>query len=191
MTPHLDHTRIYLTGFMGTGKSTLGPALARALGWEFVDLDDVVTLEAGRAIPDIFADEGEAGFRHRERQALEHVSGRERIVVGLGGGTVLDPVNRTRLVETGILVCLTARLATLVGRILSDPSVRPLLQDDGGRALEGGDLIERIRVLMQERTTAYASAHVTVETDDASIEESVDRIIGGVRAAAEEPGDDA
>lgn len=189
MTLLLQHTRIYLTGFMGTGKSTLGPAVARSMGWEFVDLDEVIVQEAGRSIPAIFAEEGESGFRSREREALEHVSGLERVVVGLGGGTVLDSANRKRLVETGMLVCLTARLATLARRVLSEQAVRPLLQDDGGRMLEGTALTDRIKALLLQRTTAYAAAHVTVETDDASVEETADRIIEAVRLAFRQSGD--
>lgn len=189
MSPISAHTRIYLTGFMGTGKSTLGPAVAQALGWEFVDLDDVIVREAGRPVPDLFAAEGEEGFRRREREALARVTRLEKVVVGLGGGAVLDPESRSLLLGTGTLVCLTARLSTLVTRLLSEAPIRPLLQDDGGRALEGDALAERIRALLLERKTAYASAHVTVDTDNGSIEETVGRIIDAVRAAAGASGD--
>jgi len=187
MTEASAHTRIYLTGFMGTGKSTLGPAVADRLGWTFVDLDQVITSEAGRPIPDIFTDEGEPGFRRREREALERVAAMEDVVVSLGGGTILDPTNRERLLETGMVVCLTARLATLVHRVLSGPMDRPLLNDENGRALEGAALVDRIRSLLRERSAAYAAAHVMVETDDGSVEETATMIVEAVRADTRAP----
>jgi shikimate kinase len=172
---------------MGTGKSTLGPAVADSLGWTFVDLDRIIASEAGRTIPEIFAEEGEQGFRRRESEALERVAGMEDVVVGLGGGTILDPANRERLLGTGMLVCLTARLATLVQRVLSGPMDRPLLHDEHGHALEGAALIDRIRTLLRERSAAYAAAHVMVETDEGSVEETASMIVEAVRADTRTP----
>src|ERR1700683_4779598 len=82
--------RIVLTGFMGSGKSTVGPLLARQLGWKFVDADDVIAAEAGATIPEIFAREGEAAFRERERAAIARLASEDALVLALGGGAIED-----------------------------------------------------------------------------------------------------
>src|ERR1700685_3344173 len=87
-------SRLILTGFMGAGKSTVGAILARELGWQFIDLDDVIEASSQRTVAEIFRDHGEEEFRRRERQAVEQLSNRERIVLALGGGAVEDVSTR-------------------------------------------------------------------------------------------------
>lgn len=181
MTRSIAHTRIYLTGFMGSGKSTVGPAVAEALGWTFIDLDDAVVRAAGRPVPEIFEQEGEEGFRRREHDALMDAARREHVVVALGGGAIVDPVNRALVLETGVLVCLTARLVTLAERLTATASNRPLLKDGRGAVLEGEALVDRIRGLLLVRRAAYDAAHVAVDTDDGPAVESARRVIEAVR----------
>src|SRR5271156_3479126 len=83
-------SRLILTGFMGAGKSTVGPILARELGWKFVDLDDVIEASSQLTVAEIFRDHGEAEFRRRERHAVQQLNNEEKIVLALGGGTVED-----------------------------------------------------------------------------------------------------
>ncbi|MBX3173560.1 MAG: hypothetical protein KF709_04065 [Gemmatimonadaceae bacterium] len=90
-------TRLVLVGLPGAGKSTVGPLVAAALGWTFVDLDAEIEREAGKSVPEIFAAEGEAGFRRREREATARLANRRQVVVAPGGGWMLDPANRGAL----------------------------------------------------------------------------------------------
>ena len=144
-----------LIGMPGTGKSTVGPALAQVLGWGFIDLDDVVADEVG----DVAAFIEQAGidaFRGRERAAIVSMTPRN-CVVSVGGGAIVDPANRAALAEKGHVVWLRANLATLHARV-GDGAGRPLLAGDAEAALIN---------LLQERTPLYTEcAEVTVDVDD-------------------------
>ncbi len=146
---------MYLTGFMGTGKSTVGPALARRLKRPFVDLDAAVEKAAGRSVAELFAREGEAGFRRRERAALARASRRAGAVVALGGGTLLDARNR-ELVARGVLVRLTCARAKLARRLRPTRASRP--------KLAGGALGARLRELARLRRGACGAPDLTVST---------------------------
>lgn len=152
--------RIVLVGFMGAGKSTVGPLLARRLGWEFVDLDQEIEAEAGRPVSEIFAREGEAGFRARERAAAERVSARPRLVVAAGGGAFAAEETRAALCRGALTVWLRCDLEVLLSRIPRDGS-RPLA---GSRAT--------ITALFRGREPSYALADVTVDTTRASPDEA-------------------
>jgi len=149
---------------MGAGKSRVGRALASALGWSFVDTDVLVERAAGMKIAEIFAREGEAGFRKRERAVLEALP-TSACVIALGGGAVASQANRDLLREKGTLVWLDARPETLVERI-GAANERPLLAglDDAAR-------IAKLAALRAERASAYGAASVRVETDARSVDE--------------------
>ena len=158
---------IYLTGFSGSGKTTVGKQVAAMTGWTYRDTDDEIVAATGRAIEDIFREDGEAAFRKLERNVLESVSQGECQVVSTGGGIVVDERNRRTMDATGIIVCLEARANTIYRR-LSGPDethdeqvVRPLLQDS--------DPLRRIISLKAERQPLYALAHWTVHTDELSV----------------------
>lgn len=131
--------RIVLTGFMGSGKSTVGRALAHRLGWRFVDLDSLIEQRHGRAVSRIFAESGEAAFRTMETEALTSSLREPRLVVALGGGALETPANRHALSAASqtCIVLLTASFETLYDRCqqqivaATDSSlpVRPLLGD--------------------------------------------------------------
>src|ERR1700735_4348962 len=93
-------SRLILTGFMGAGKSTVGAILARDLGWQFLDLDDVIEASSGLTVPEIFRDHGEANFRERERQALQQLNCQDKLVLALGGGAIESESTRALLFET-------------------------------------------------------------------------------------------
>ena len=166
---------IYLTGFSGSGKTTVGKQVAAMTGWNYRDTDDEIVTATGRAIEDIFREDGEAAFRKLECSVLESVSQGERQVVSTGGGIVVDERNRRTMEATGIIVCLEARADTIYRR-LSGPEethdeqvVRPLLQDS--------DPLRRILSLKAERQALYALAHWTVHTDELSITEAASEVV--------------
>lgn len=144
---------LWLVGMMGAGKSTVGPLVAERLGRRFVDLDAVVAAVAGRSISEVFAAEGEAGFRRREAAALAQLAGSEG-VVACGGGVVIDPANVALLRRSGMVAWLAAPAAVLAGRVGGGEG-RPLA------GAGGADLAARLA----SRGAAYAAAaHCRVET---------------------------
>lgn len=146
---------IYLTGFMGAGKSAVGRELARLLRRPFVDLDAAVEREAGASVAALFARRGEAAFRRLERKALLRAAKRPGAVVALGGGTLLDPRHRAA-VRKGVLVALSCSRAELVRRLRPERDVRPLLA--------GGSLSARVGKLLAARRAAYSGSDFVVST---------------------------
>ena len=167
-------TTLLLQGFMGTGKSTVGRAVAERAGVPFVDLDDLVVDRAGRSIPEIFAALGEPAFRRLEAEALAHVLQGPPHVVALGGGALLDRDRRRHALARARIVTLSARPETIAGRVAGHG--RPLLD-------VAADRLARIRDLLALRADAYAEAHATVVTDG----RSVDAIAAEVVDAWERP----
>ena len=168
---------VLLTGMMGAGKSRVGRALASVLHFDFLDSDALVEKAAGMKIAEIFAREGEAGFRRREREALAGLPER-RCVVALGGGAVVAAENRALLAAKGRLVWLDAEPETLAERI-GDASERPLLA-----GLDRAGRIAKLAQLRAERLSAYSEADLHVRTDGLSVDESA----GALRAALEQAG---
>ncbi len=146
---------------MGAGKSAVGPLLARELDRPYVDTDAEVEREAGATVAELFAREGEAAFRKREREAVEAVAGRE-VVVALGGGAIAQPGATARLAATGRIVYLRARPETLLAR-LGDAEARPLLA-----GLDAAGRLARITDLLAQRASSYEAAALVVDTDGRS-----------------------
>ncbi len=124
---------IYIVGFMGSGKTTIGKALAARLGWDFIDLDDEIVARAGKSIPEVFENDGEPAFRKLESDCLRAqtrmvCTGRAR-VVGLGGGTFVDEGNRELIEEAGVSIWLDAPASALWERVKAETH-RPLAQDE-------------------------------------------------------------
>ena len=181
-------SNIYLTGFSGTGKSRVGQAVARALGWLSVDTDDRIARDAGKPIAAIFQDDGEPAFRERERALLREAADGDRQVVATGGGAFVDPDNAGLMLRAGVVVCLEARPETILQRLQggaggsSSSAIRPLL--------EGPDPLERIRALKAERQAAYAHSQWTVHTDGLSIEQVTREVVRGWRVVSGQGTDD-
>ena len=171
---------IWLVGAMGAGKSAVGPLLAARLGLPFVDVDAEVERAAGARIAEIFAREGEAAFRARERDAIERVAGRPA-VVALGGGAIAQPGAAQRLAATGTVVWLRARPETLAERI-GDARERPLLA-----GLDPAARRARIEALLAEREPCYRTARIAIDTDgvgpDAVAAELAERLRAGTADA--------
>lgn len=162
---------IYLTGFMGTGKSVVGKELARLLRRPFVDLDLSIERAAGSSVASLFARRGEEEFRRLERKALLRAAKRAGVIVALGGGTLLDPRNRA-LVKKGLLVSLSCSRAELVRRLGPARASRPLLA--------GGSLGARVVQLLKERKDAYAGADISISTTTNSPEAAASLIAQGI-----------
>lgn len=162
---------IVLIGLMGSGKSAVGRDLASTLGRPFIDTDQAVEEAAGRPIPAIFADEGEAGFRAREASVVETAAALDGQVIATGGGAVLAAANREALRRTGLLIWLDAPAEELFRRAsLQGVAGRPLLA--------GPDPLARILALQTEREPIYrAAAHHRVATGGLTTEEVAARIV--------------
>jgi shikimate kinase len=165
--------RVILAGFMGTGKTEVGRRLAISLGWTFVDTDALVESVAGRSISAIFADEGEAAFRAREREAVTRACAMPAAVVAVGGGALLDPENRRRLLAAGPVICLRAQPGELARR-LGAARDRPLLNGEGTATED--QRLARIEALLAERAPVYALATHAVDTDGLSPDEVALRV---------------
>ncbi len=164
---------LYLVGFTGTGKSTVGRHAARELGYAFVDSDHAIEQAAGRTIPEIFAAEGEAGFRARERAFIESGHPADGCVVACGGGLVV-PEGMLELVKSrGVVVCLHAPLATVLERT-TRTAHRPLLQVPDREA--------RLRELYAAREAVYRRTGTMVLTAGRPMREIVAHVLRAYRA---------
>lgn len=159
--------RIYLTGFMGSGKSTVGTQLAAHLGWPFVDTDAWIEEQIGMRIPEYFAQEGEAAFRSREEDALAATAAHPSAVIATGGGMLVDSDRMQRAQQLGAVVYLRVDAETLYQRLAPDAAHRPLLWDADDTPLTGDALRHHIAAMLRERTPAYEQAPIHVDAQAA------------------------
>lgn len=161
--------RVLLVGFMASGKSTVGPVLARALGWTFHDVDATVEAAEGRPVARIFAESGEARFRALEAAAAADLLKRDGAVVASGGGWAAAPGRLEALPEGTLSVWLRVSVEEALRRAAKDPGTRPLLDvsDPHGAARE----------LLARRAEAYARCQVEVDTDGRTVEDVSARIL--------------
>lgn len=159
--------RIYLVGFMGVGKTTVGRALAERLGFPFVDLDEVIEREVGMSVREIFDLHGEPFFRNREHTVLRQCSTIPDAVIATGGGTFVFEENRALIRDSGVSIHLSASFDLVASRVRTHPSERPLFRDERNAFR-----------LFGERQRHYRLADVSI---DASVGETprelVERIV--------------
>ena len=159
---------ITLTGFMGSGKTTVGKVLADFLGCPFFDLDELIVKKVGKSIPEIFAQDGEAAFRQLEARLLRQTVEKymeNTVVLALGGGAVMDSASAALLHEKTVCIYLRASLDTLLQRLSGETAGRPLADDTLAARLAAREPI-------YEET-----AHVVIDTDGLSPDEVADEII--------------
>ncbi|MCB2154956.1 shikimate kinase [bacterium] len=159
---------VVLTGLMGAGKTEVGRELADMLGYEFIDTDTLVASRAGKSINQIFDQEGETTFRKMEREIIEELKDTKGAVISVGGGAPTDAANRAILNRLGHVVYLKASPKELFLRMKNDQS-RPLLRT---KDPEG-----RLRELLSEREFVYEQANITIDTEDLTVPEVVDKLI--------------
>jgi shikimate kinase len=160
--------RIVLTGFMGSGKTTVGPLVAALLGWRFVDVDDVIEAEAGLRIADIFAQHGEAAFRSLEHEAISRLAAEEGVVLALGGGAIETAATRRLLLNTPgtLLVHLQVTLETTLARCGGTEGMRPVLADRAN-----------LTARYERRLPRYRTAHVSIAADALSPSEAAEAVL--------------
>lgn len=159
---------IVLIGFMGSGKSTVGQALAKDLNLSFFDLDKEIIKREKRSVASIFKEEGEAAFRSLETDIVKDISAKRGVVIATGGGVILNGENIIRLKENGVLIYLKADLKILIDRATRS-SDRPLLQGD--------NLSKQARDLLTQREPMYeAAADIVIDTSYLSLKEVVLKI---------------
>jgi shikimate kinase len=163
---------IFLIGYRGSGKTTVGRVLAQRLGWNFVDADALLEERRGKTIREIFAEAGEASFRETESQILRELSARAKTVIATGGGVVLRPENRELIKNRGFVAWLNADAVTLWARVQEDASTaarRP--------ALTVGGLAEVEQLLAVREPLYRECANVEVPVADLSPEQAADAIL--------------
>lgn len=171
---------IYLTGFMGSGKSTIAPILANTLGYSCFDIDSEIQHLAGKQVSEIFSELGEEYFRSLEHALLLEVSAREACVISLGGGTIANGNNLQVVKSSGILIYLKIAPEFIFHR-LKHKTDRPMLKSGDGTLLGEAELRSRIDALLTQREPFYAQADLTVTTDNRNIGRTVDEIVRGVQ----------
>ena len=162
-------TNIFLVGLMGSGKTTIGRALAKRLNKRFIDSDHEIEARTGAAISLIFEIEGETSFRQREADVIRDLTAQSGIVLATGGGAVLNQQSRQYLKERGIVVYLRASVNSILQRTSHDRN-RPLLQNTDPKA--------RIEELSRQRAPLYQEvAHITIETGRPNVQSVVQNIL--------------
>lgn len=171
--------RIILVGFMGAGKSTVGPLLAQQLRWRFLDADRVLERLTGSSIGDIFSQQGEAAFRVIEAEVVGDLVREQHLVLALGGGAVETAAVRDALLNTPetCVAFLKAPLDVMISRCEQQPGadIRPVLKDR-----------ERLRSRFESRLPHYQNAHLVIETGPLSAEETSQQILSAVSARLKE-----
>jgi len=167
-------TSIALIGFMGTGKTAVGRALAGKLGKEFIELDPLIEQKAGKTIPEIFREDGEIAFRELEIEVTKEVSQKKNAVIACGGGVILNKINIDRLKKEAVIVYLTTSPEVILKRTSNDAEERPLLKvANPARA---------IQELLTFREPFYQrAADIAIDTSRLDIDSAADQIIARIK----------
>jgi shikimate kinase len=167
---------IFLTGFMGSGKSTIGKNLATQLQVKFVDTDDRIEAQYNIEIKEIFQEQGESRFREYEESMLDEIIEKEKpAIISLGGGTLLSQVNLKKALSSGVLIYIKSSPTEIWNRI-KHSTRRPLLRKDGEEWTKKMYLA-RIAELMKEREQGYEQAHLILDRDGKEVEEIIEELL--------------
>lgn len=176
----MNFDKIFITGFMTSGKSTLGPILANVLGWNFYDLDKEIEKNEGKTVVNIFHDNGEAYFREKERETLEKIINGKEVIVALGGGTIANESNLFLMKEAGKIIYLEVSPEVLYHRLkhkVDRPLFRDLVLDEKNK----DEFIRRIKKLLEEREKYYKQADLIVNCDSKKLGLTIDDLAKKIR----------
>jgi shikimate kinase len=160
----LNNNRIYIIGFMGSGKSTAGKKLASLLGWSFTDMDIKIEEKAGKTIPEIFSRYGEDYFRKTETEVLKSLDSEKNVVISTGGGAPCHDGNMDYMLATGLTLYLKLTAGQLKSRLSDSSGDRPLIKD-----LSDEGLLNYIEKKLDSREEFYNRADLTIEGMDLNI----------------------
>jgi shikimate kinase len=166
---------VYLTGFMASGKSTIGPILANTLGWSFIDLDKFIEQKEGKSIKVIFEENGEDYFREIETQALKDTCELENYIISLGGGTIASQTNLDIIKSSGYLIYLESSAEETYKRLRFKRD-RPALLSDGDEEPTKEEFIAKINALLTKRVAYYNQADIKINTDNYRVGKTVDKL---------------
>jgi shikimate kinase len=166
---------LYLVGFMGTGKTTVGRAVAQKLNFQLLDSDHEIERQQNKVIPEIFAQDGEPAFRAMERKFIEEGHALERTVVSCGGGLVVQPGMLELLRTKGVVVCLHASIETILARTARHRN-RPLLDVENPE--------DRVRTLYAQREPVYKRCGTVILTDSRPLHDIVNHVMRAWRRDA-------
>lgn len=165
----------YITGFMGSGKSTIGPILGNTLDWSFFDLDKEIERECKKKIKDIFAAEGENYFREIEKRKLKDLSSGDKIIISLGGGTIAFEENLNFMLKAGYIIYLKSSMEAIFKR-LKHKRDRPVLLAEGGESISEEEFLKRVENIFNNRKEFYEKADIVVNTDVLTVGKTVDKL---------------
>jgi shikimate kinase len=165
----------YLAGFMGAGKSTIGPILANTMGWDFFDLDKMIEQQTGKKITEIFAESGESYFRKLETETLIYASAGDNLVISVGGGTISSGDNLGIMKRNGTIFYLKTSVEAVYKRLIYKND-RPMLKVDELTRLPDEEIIKKLNTIFEARKPYYEKADYIIETENVSVGKTVDRL---------------
>ncbi|KAB2907669.1 MAG: shikimate kinase [Ignavibacteriales bacterium] len=181
----MQHKRIYLTGFMGTGKTTLGRVVANCLGWEFYDTDKEIEKDTQAPVATFVLKNGEEAFRKLEDAKLLELSVVEGAVISLGGGTLMNPKNIEICKSSGLLVYLKSNLSVIYNRV-KKRTTRPLFKSEADPEMSREEAMKKLKLLFEQRREGYETADLTVEIETDNFGMSIDKIVNVIRSGRPE-----
>lgn len=167
---------IYLTGFMASGKSTLGPILANTIGFDFADVDKEIEKKTNKKVSQIFKEFGEQFFRNLEREIITVLSEKKNVVVSLGGGAIINDENISIIKKSGILIFLNASPESIYQRLKFKKDRPAFLFEDFENPTKEM-FLKKINDLFEARKKYYLQADLTFKTDNISIGKTIDLIV--------------
>lgn len=173
--------RIFLCGFMGAGKTTIGKQLAQKMEQPFMDLDQFIEREQGNSISQIFRDKGEGVFRKAEKEALLHAISNFKGVIALGGGTLQNQLIVDHIKLNGLLIFIETPFSVIFERITKN-AMRPLLLDNGGNPKSNDVLQAELKDLYKQRMPLYKQAVIHIDSSKFDNVDSLsDKLIGKIK----------
>lgn len=166
---------VFLTGFMASGKSTVGPILANTLGWNFIDVDKMIEERCNKKISEIFESDGEKYFREQESRILSEVVNYDEYIIALGGGTIANQSNLDLVKKNGLLVYLESSPEEAYKRLRFKRD-RPVLKFDTDSEPTKTQYIQRINNILDSRKQYYAQADIKINTDKIPVGKTVDQL---------------